>query len=265
VKSRFFIDWLKHLRAHSGRDLFAVGEYWSGESEALKQFISVTEGNMMLFDVALHYQFATASKQGSGYDLRTIFDDTLVKEMPDLAVTLVSNHDTQPLQSLESVVEAWFKPLAYALILLRKDGYPCVFIADCYGAHYMDTGKDGQRHGIWMASHQWLIDKFLFARSRYAYGEQYDYLDHPNSIGWTRISDAHHPGGMAVILSNSEAGTKRMETASPNTTYIDLTEHVREPVVTDGDGWAEFRCNAVSVSVWVPEPNDDRPGQTKDS
>jgi alpha-amylase len=54
---------------------------------------------------------------------------------------MVSNHDTQPLQSLESVVEAWFKPLAYALILLRKDGYPCVFAADYYGAEYKDKAE----------------------------------------------------------------------------------------------------------------------------
>ena len=60
--------------------------------------------------------------------MRYLFDGTLVNEQPGLTVTLVENHDSQPLQSLESVVEAWFKPLAYALILLRKDGYPCVFM-----------------------------------------------------------------------------------------------------------------------------------------
>jgi alpha-amylase len=63
-----------------------------------------------------------------------------MKEMPLLAVTLVENHDTQPLQALESIVEAWFKPLAYAMILLRAQGYPCIFYADYYGAHYTDRG-----------------------------------------------------------------------------------------------------------------------------
>ncbi|MCJ8499809.1 alpha-amylase [Desulfatitalea alkaliphila] len=255
VRSSFFLDWLKHLRTHSGRDLFAVGEYWSGESEALEHFLKVTEGHIMLFDVPLHYHFAAASQQGAQYDMRTIFDDTLVRELPDLAVTLVSNHDTQPLQSLESVVEAWFKPLAYALILLRKDGYPCVFSADYYGAHYTGTGKDGQGHEIWMDSHQWLIDKFLSARRSHAYGEQYDYFDHSNCVGWTRIGDEHHPGGMAVVISNAAEGRKHMQTAAPETTYIDLTGHIRDSVLTDGDGWAEFRCKGGSVSVWVPEPH----------
>lgn len=45
-------------------------------------------------------------------------------------MTLVANHDTQPLQALEAPVEAWFKPLAYALILLRENGVPSVFYPD---------------------------------------------------------------------------------------------------------------------------------------
>ena len=79
--------------------------------------------------------------QVHNYDLRQIFDNTLVQHQPALAVTLVENHDSQPLQSLESIVEAWFKPLAYALILLREAGYPCIFYGDYYGANYQDRGK----------------------------------------------------------------------------------------------------------------------------
>ena len=252
VKAGFFLDWLRHVRRHAGRDMFAVGEYWSGKSELLEQFIEATEGNLMLFDVSLHYNFAAAGTQEDEFDLRTIFDDTLVATHPTLAVTLVSNHDSQPLQALESVVEAWFKPLAYALILLRRDGYPCVFAADYYGAHYTDTGGDGEQYEIWMESHQWLIDKFLYARRAYAFGEQYDYLDHANCIGWTRLGTVATPGGMAVVLSNADNAEKRMQTGSPETTYIDLTEHVSRPVVTDKDGWGTFACNAASVSVWIP-------------
>lgn len=253
VKSRFFLDWIKHLSDQSGRRLFAVGEYWSGESEALKHFLNMTDHTIMLFDVILHYNFAQASKLEKNFNLQTIFDNTLVKEHPILAVTIVSNHDTQPLQSLESVVEAWFKPLAYAFILLRRDGYPCVFAPDYYGAHYKDKGKDGNEYEVWMDKHQWLIDLFLKARRNNAYGDQYDYFDHQNCVGWTRIGNDKNPGGMAVILSNGEDGTKYMETGYPNTTYFDLTKHVSDPIVTNKDGWGEFRCNARSVSLWVPK------------
>ena len=207
----------------------------------------------MLFDVKLHFNFARAGKEGENFDLQTIFDDTLVQNHPSHAVTLVSNHDTQPLQSLESVVEAWFKPLAYAMILLRKGGYPCVFAADYYGANYNDKGNDGNDHEIEMDSHQWLIDKFLSARKEYAHCEQYDYFDHPNCVGWTRMGKDEDPRGMAVLLSNGEEGRKKMDTGSPDTTYVDITNHTDGTVTTNGDGWGEFRCKSASVSVWVPE------------
>lgn len=253
VKSTFFISWLKEMRKQSGHNLFAVGEYWSTPMDVLEHFIQVTDGGMMLFDSGLHYNFATASKQRKDYDLQQIFDNTLIKVKPDLAVTLVSNHDTQPLQALESVVEAWFKPLAYAVILLRRDGYPCIFAADYYGAKYKDKGRDGKEYEIDMPSHRWILDKFLEVRKNHAFGDQYDYFNHPNCIGWTRTGNEDHKGGIAVLISNGENGLKNMQTASPNTTYIDLTEHINTPVVTNNDGWGEFLCLAESVSVWIPK------------
>jgi alpha-amylase len=257
VKARFFLEWLKHLRKYSGRKLFAMGEYWSTQIETLKQFIEKTDGSIMLFDAGLHYNFAAASKQGKNYKLQQIFNNTFVKEYPEMAVTIVSNHDTQPLRTLESVVESWFKPLAYAIILLRREGYPCIFAADYYGAKYKDFGKDGKEYEINMPSHKWLIDQFLNVRKKFAYGDQYDYFDHPNCVGWTRTGDEKHPGGIAVLMSNSDAGNKKMETTMPNTTYVDLTEHIREPVVSTKDGLGEFRCKAGSVSVWIPKISNE--------
>ena len=254
VRAGFFPDWLENARRYSGKRLFAVGEYWSYEIEALHHFVEMTGGDVALFDAPLHYNFCQAGQAGDDYDMRTIFDNTLVKDQPTLAVTLVDNHDSQPLQALESVVEPWFKPLAYALILLRREGYPCIFYPDYYGAHYKDTGTDGGEYEIWLDSHRWLIDKFLQARRTYAYGDQYDYFDHTNTLGWTRLGTREFPGGMAVVLSNGDAGTKWMEVGQPDRTYIDITEHVSEPVTTNREGWANFRCQAGSVSVWVPQP-----------
>src|SRR5690606_32321477 len=119
--------------------------YWApGQVELLTRYLDATEGCMSLFDSAFQENLHGASIAGDAYDLRTIFDNTLLAVRPDLAVIVVDNHDTQPLQALEAPVEAWFKPLAYALILLRKDGYPCVFYPDLFGASYWDKGEDGQ-------------------------------------------------------------------------------------------------------------------------
>lgn len=247
ISSWFFVQWLDELRRYVGKDFFVVGEYWSADVTALHWYLGVTGGRMSVFDVPLHYNFSAASKAGNSYDLRRILDGTLMQQQPSLAVTFVENHDSQPLQALESVVESWFKPLAYALILLRREGYPCVFYADYYGAHYVDRGYE-----IWLDSHRKLIDQLLYARRHYAYGDQYNYLDHPNTIGWTRLGSEEHPQPMAVILSNGDAGYKWMEVGQPNRVFIDLTQHIPDPITTNEAGWGEFRCRGGSVSVWIP-------------
>ena len=107
-------------RSSTSKEIFAVGEYWApGHLNLLVKYIEATGGNMSLFDSSLHHHLHNASRSANNYDLRTIFDDTLVKTMPEKAVTVVSNHDTQPLQALEAPVDPWFQPIAYALILLR--------------------------------------------------------------------------------------------------------------------------------------------------
>ncbi|VEP14601.1 Alpha-amylase [Hyella patelloides LEGE 07179] len=251
----FFKGWLDKMRANTGKDLFTVGEYWADDINALHWYIKNTEGKMSLFDVPLHYNFHRASRQGESYDLRQILDNTLMQQQPSLAVTFVENHDSQPLQALESPVEDWFKPLAYAFILLRQEGYPCVFYPDYFGAHYKDKGRDGNEHEIWLNSHHWIIDKLLYARRNYAYGAQYNYFDHPNTIGWTRLGDAEHPQAMAVLISNSWGGSKWMEVGKPNTAFYDVTEHLEHTVTTNEHGWGEFSCNGGSVSVWVEASN----------
>jgi alpha-amylase len=253
VSAPFFAEWLDHVQQAVDLDLFAVGEYWSYKLDALDAFLQATDGKISLFDAPLHYNFRQASTMGNTYDLRQIFDNTLVQKVPTLAVTLVDNHDSQPLQALESVVEQWFKPLAYALILLREAGYPCVFYPDYYGATYTDTGKDGNPYDIVMPAMQALLDQLLEARKTYAYGQQVDYFDHANCLGWTRLGDDDHKGAMAVVLSNGDAGDKWMDMQRPNTTYTDCTQQMITPVTTNADGWGTFTCKAGSVSVWVAQ------------
>jgi len=229
-----------------GRELFVVGEYWSGSLQELQRYIDVTGGIMRLLDVPLHYKFHEAAKKGRDYDLSKIFDGTLVKENPLMAVTFVDNHDSQPGQSLESWVGDWFKPLAYALVLLREHGYPCLFYGDYFGNPGNTEGKDK------LVSHRKLIDDFLGARAKRAFGDLHDYFDHPQCIGWTWSGDQEHPGGLVVVISTGDVGTKRMKMADPRTTFRDLTGHWPDPVTTDEQGEAEFRCPPGSVSVWCP-------------
>lgn len=251
ISAWFFPDWHDAMEKHAGTELFMVGEYWSESLAALLWYIDDVGGRMTTFDVPLHFNFFQAGRAGSSYDLRRILDGTLVKARPTHAVTFVDNHDSQPLQALESSVEPWFKPLAYALILLRRDGYPCVFHADYFGAEYDDKGKDGNCCHITMPSHRWLIDKFIYARRNCGYGPQYDYFDFPNTIGWTRLGNTEHPRAMAVVMSNGLNGFKWMEVGKPFTTFVDLTGHIGDSIHTNEYGWGEFRCLGGKVSVWV--------------
>ncbi len=252
INSDFFIDWITEMESYAQRDLFVVGEYWTYDLGSLSWYAANSGGKMSLFDAPLHLNFHKASRSGGQFDMPSLLDGTLMQNLPLLAVTLVENHDTQPLQALESPVEPWFKPLAYAVILLRDQGYPCIFHADYYGADYHDS-RFGRRIDIRMPSHRFLIDRFLLARTHWAYGRQIDYFDHFNTIGWTRLGSEGHPRTLAVLLSDGDTGRKWMEVGKANTTYRDLTGHIREAITTNADGWAEWRCPGGSVSVWVEQ------------
>jgi alpha-amylase len=89
------------------------------------------------------------------------------------------------------------------------------------------------------------------ARSKFAYGLQYDYLDHFNCIGWTRLGSEDHPHSSAILLSDGPEGRKWMETGKPNKLYKDLMGEFKHTIQTNEHGWAEFECKGGSVSVWV--------------
>ena len=250
IQFSFFRDWLFFLRREfSPKEIFAVGEYWSSDVDTLSYYLEKTRGMMSLFDAPLQKKLYDASRTPNGqFDMRRILDHTLVQRHPSHCVTLVDNHDTQPCQALERWVELWFKPLAYAVILLRQEGYPCVFYPDYYGAEYDDCG-----HHIRLAPVP-RLQEMIGARKHLAYGLQRDYFDHPNLIGWTRQGDADHPGsGLAVLLSNGPGGNKWMAlgAAHAGKTFGDILGNHAGEVAINEHGWGNFKVNGGSVSVWT--------------
>ena len=241
IDAKFYLKWIKALREYSKKELFTVGEYWTGDVSKLHRYLKETEGQIELFDVPLHYNFYTASND-ENYDISKILDHTLVKENPLMAVTFVDNHDTQPCQALQSFVQAWFKPIAYSIILLRNTGYPCVFYGDYYGIKHDNIGP--------MESLKTLIK----IRKEKAYGEQHDFFDHNHYIGWTREGDDNHiKSGIAVAISTSGDGYKRMYIGEQNAgeKFIDALENCDDEVIVEDNGWANFSVRGKSVSVWV--------------
>ncbi|WP_147802824.1 alpha-amylase [Alkalicoccus halolimnae] len=244
INHLFIADFLAEMRREHGDDFYFVGEFWHADLAACERFLEYVDFSIDLFDVSLHYKFYEASHQGKDFDMRTMFHETLVGDYPANAVTFVDNHDSQPHEALESWVECWFKPLAYALILLRKDGYPCVFYGDYRGING-GSPKNGKKE---------MLDPLLDARSRFSYGEQQDYFDDSNTIGWVRFGEDLLPqSGCAVVMTNGEAGFKHMCVGDGRAGEIwyDLTGNVRETVTIDEEGCADFRVNGGSVSVYV--------------
>ena len=242
INNNFIEEFLKEARRVRGEAFYAVGEYWKGDLESIQEYLDNVNYQADLFDVPLHYNFFTASKNGSAYDLRQIFDNSLVVNNKLFAVTFVDNHDSQWGSSLESQIDSWFKPLAYALILLTADGYPCIFYGDYYGV----GGKE--------SPHRWVIEKLLYARKHYAYGEQINYFDDPNFVAVVRTGNEEHPGsGLVMLLSNHEEGTKNINIGKEHAgeTWFEITENIKDEIQIDENGAADFRVNAGKAAVWV--------------
>lgn len=241
IDANFYRDWIKELRNETKKELFAVGEYWSTDVNKLHKYITETNGNISLFDVPLHYNFYNASRD-ENYDMSKILEHTLVKENPCKAVTFVDNHDTQPGQALQSFVENWFKQIAYSIILLRNDGYPCVFYGDYYGISHDDIKPMND------------LKTLIQIRKEKSYGMQHDYLDNNNYIGWTQEGDEEHiKSGIAVVISTAGDGYKRMYVGNQNVgeIYIDALGNCQEEITIEEDGCANFNVKEKSVSIWV--------------
>lgn len=243
IGSSFYRKWLPAMRKITGKELFSVGEYWHWDVNHLESYLEKVDNQMSLFDVPLHLKLHDASKAHGGYDLRTIFDNTLVARRPMQAVTFVDNHDSQPGQALQSWVEDWFKPMAYALILLRESGYPCLFYGD-----YMGIPNNG------IAPMKPVLDKLLRLRKKYAYGTQHDYFDDANVVGWTREGDSEHKeSGCAVVLSDGTGGTKRMYIGKQyaGKHFVDEMKNAKYNIKIDDEGFGNFYVNRAAVAVWI--------------
>ena len=244
ISFAFCRDWLAAMREQK-KDLYVVGEYWARETEKLTHYLDVTGRSLSLFDVPLHFRFLAAATSNGNYDLSKLFEHTLTETDPEHSVTFVDNHDTQPGQALYSFIPAWFKPIAYAMILLRDVGTPCVFYGDYYGIPH-----DGVAPVL-------ELPRLIKIRERYAYGPEHQFFDDGSLVGFTREGDLEHPdSGTAVLLTDSSGGSKRMYVGKrlAGCRMADALGRVPGTVEIDAEGWGTFSVQGGSVSVWVTEP-----------
>lgn len=242
IDAGFFHNWLPEMRKITGKELFAVGEYWKSSKDALENYLSEVDGDMSLFDVPLHFNLFNASSQGDGFDMGSILNGSLVAENPLRAVTFSDNHDTQAGQALCSCIQPWFKPMSYALILLMQSGYPCVFYGDYYGIPHNNQPPVTE------------LPLLISIREKFAYGNQNNYFDDRHIVGFTREGCDEVPNSsVAVLINNSVFGQKRMYVGKRNCgkVYHDAFNSERPDVTIDSDGCGTFLVSDRYISVYI--------------
>lgn len=246
ISDEFIYDLSKHIMENKKDDFYLFGEYWQYDEGQIDGYLDDTDWKIDLFDVPLHFHMQEASKSNGNYDMRNIFNNTIVENHPLQAVTFVDNHDSQPGQSLDSWVEDWFKEIAYSLILFRKDGYPCIFAGDYYGLKG-EIKKDPLKE---------MIDKMLDVRKKYSFGDQDEYFDNPQVVGWVRRTD-NETSSLAVLISIGDMAEKQMFVGEEEAgkVYIDLSGNNKNTVTIDEDGNGVFNVGPGSVSYWAAEEN----------
>lgn len=242
IDYQFLQDWLKQILERYP-DFFFVGEYWVETLDQKENYLFETDYHMSLFDVKLHNQFYQASVLKESFDLRKLFDGSLLRNHPQHTVTFVDNHDSQPEQSLESWVEFWFKPHAYAAILLDKEGYPCVFYGDLFGVR----GPKEQN------GHYDMIQMLSDIRVHHAYGNQIDIYQSEHTIGWIRLGDQEHSKKLVVVLNNYEDDELFVQF---DTQYMPKSFHQIfgdnvERIEVSQDGHARFPVSGKSIAIYL--------------
>lgn len=245
IDASFMEEFATHLKETHGDDFYLLGEYWDASTDVKARYLQLTQHKMDLFDVSLHFKFFEAATNSDEFDLRNMFGDTVTSEYPSMSVTFVDNHDSEPGQALESTIDDWFKEIAYGVILLRKEGYPCLFYGDYYGIN-------GDYN---IGSKKEMIDPLALIRKKYAYGDQDDYFNEQYLIGWLRHGNEEFPQKLAVVVSIKEKRSIRMffGEGEVGKVYVDALGYVVDPVTIDEEGYGEVWAEAGKISCWLEE------------
>lgn len=236
IRPKGTLNFLTDMRRSASRNLFAVGEFNSDNLDELKEYVHQTYAQVSLFDFPLQRKLVRASQQQSHFDMRSLSYGTLTAQLPVFSVTFVHSHDDQPpihfQEGRGQWVGDWFVAQAYALILLRDEGYPMVSDVD-------------------LIRHAELVQRMTLARAHCTYGWRHDRFDHPNTVGWSFSGSDGYDNSLAVVMTNGVRATKWLPTGRPGVSYRDLLDGRSHTTVTNGEGWAEFTCPDRSASVWV--------------
>ncbi|WP_283650913.1 alpha-amylase [Ileibacterium valens] len=239
IDARFFTGWLKKMAEYGNHPDFAVGEYWTSDTQELIQYLRDSGHCMKLFDVPLHYRLCKISEDPRNADIRNVFEGTLSDIEPEFSAPFSDNHDTQPSQALESWVQEWFKPLSYALLLLRDCHYPFVFYGDYYGI------ERDQIAPVPLLKEMVWIRKNLLGDGIVDFND-----DDPKKACWLVCSD--NPVIVIMSIDDEWKQSEVCDLSLANRTFVDLNtpDHT---VTADETGKAQFNCLSKSCTVYITQ------------
>ncbi|PRX32602.1 alpha-amylase [Orenia metallireducens] len=245
TESNYVNEWLSYVQGNTEKDVFFVGEAWIRDIMGLSFFLyDVNHPDLTVFDFPLRKQYFEKMRDGH-LNMAALSKAGLVnnKRFSDKAVTFVDNHDTGRDHKEYTYPITRRKYQAYTYILLREIGLPMVYWKD----YYQDNMKTG-------------LDKLLKARSHYAYGAGREVNNNDaDTYSYVREGLKDMPEtGLVMIISQGTSGdltTKRIDSGKSNTEFYDITGNIEERVVTDEEGYGEFKVRNdenTGWSVWVP-------------
>jgi len=222
-----FIPALLNQGALNGK--FAVGEFFDGNLDLVRLWISNTSGRASAFDFTLRFQFLVPMCNQAGFFNMSQLDHAgLAGVDPFHAVTFVENHDTDDPGSTNRSPIVRNKAQGYAYIL-TSDGYPSVFFKD----YSTDPGSFGMKP---------IIDNLIFIHERIADGATLQRFKTFDVFAYERLGGAH----LLVGLNNNGIAdhTITVDTGFGASVKLhDYTGHAGD-VQTNGNG---------QVSITIPK------------
>lgn len=250
IDSHFINDWINYVQENTAKGIIFIGEAWYENNLGLMLYLKgMNNDHLKLFDFALRNKFALM-RDGS-LNMASLSKAGLVNSegYGDKMVTFVDNHDTG-----REVVE-YSSPIfkrklqAYTYILTRAEGTPMVFWKDYY-----------------ISGMQEELGKIMKARKYFAYGPGHEMEEDAgndqndqNIYSYVREGLQDTPGtGLVMMIAGGETGevvTKRINSYQPNQIYYDFTGNIEGIVVTDSQGYGNFKVinnESKGWSIWVP-------------
>lgn len=207
---------------------FAVGENWDGNAANLKDWVEAA--GVPAFDFAAFYKLEESFDRFD--DLNYLKKDMLRKIYPELAVTFVSNHDTEKDDNEDNRISEENKLKAYAYILTH-DGYPTIFYSDYENEEFKEE-----------------IKQLILIHNTIATGSiEVLYVDNDEYI-MKRGGSGENPGLILYITTQGSSKRRAVDTDWNSRTIMDYSGNTSYTATTDADGSVMIEAPADGYAVW---------------